>query len=242
MSRALSNTKIDELGDRIRAHEPTAEDLTLLDQWRLTFAPSLREITERLHAKVLAFFTVRAAKSTDSIVAKLRRQPTLRLSQMQDIAGLRFVVPRWYHQEERIELLSAVLDVQHVDDRRNRPDHGYRAVHLIARSLNRPVEVQVRTELQHKWAEVCERTADLLGPSVKYGGGPDSVRDALLVWSTACHELDLENSRVALARAALPKGERPQFRDPGLVAAEQVYDTQVATLLDAVKTFSSRAQ
>jgi len=37
-----------------------------------------------------------------------------------------------------------------------------------------PVEVQGRTELQHRWAQVYERLADWLGGrSIRYGGAPE---------------------------------------------------------------------
>jgi ppGpp synthetase/RelA/SpoT-type nucleotidyltranferase len=36
-----------------------------------------------------------------------------------------------------------------VIDRREKPSHGYRAVHVIVECGGRMVEIQVRTELQH---------------------------------------------------------------------------------------------
>jgi ppGpp synthetase/RelA/SpoT-type nucleotidyltranferase len=41
------------------------------------------------------------------------------------------------------------------------------------------VEIQVRTALQHRWAEVSEKLADSHGIEVKYGGGPEGIRDWL---------------------------------------------------------------
>jgi len=38
-----------------------------------------------------------------------------------------------------------------LDDRRAKPSHGYRAVHLITKVAAKPVEIQVRTELQDGW-------------------------------------------------------------------------------------------
>jgi len=64
-------------------------------------------------------------------------------------------------------------------DRRDIPSHGYRAVHIIAVISGKPVEVQVRTSLQHLWAEVSEKSSDVLDPTIKYGGGTDSWRSIL---------------------------------------------------------------
>ena len=50
--------------------------------------------------------TGRPAKSTTSIIEKLRRE-TIRLTQIQDIAGCRLVVPDLKSQEHVIETLRA---------------------------------------------------------------------------------------------------------------------------------------
>lgn len=57
-------------------------------------------------------------------------------------------------------------------DRREDPSHGYRAVHVIAEISGKPVEIQVRTSLQHLWAELSEKLSDHRDPAIKYGGGP----------------------------------------------------------------------
>lgn len=66
-----------------------------------------------------------------------------------------------------------------VIDRRNNPSYGYRAVHVIAEISGKPVEIQVRTSLQHLWAEVSEKSSDVLDPTIKYGGGSESWRNFL---------------------------------------------------------------
>lgn len=56
-------------------------------------------------------------------------------------------------------------------DRRISPSHGYRAVHVVVRREGRIVEIQVRTVLQHQWAEVTEKLSDEIDPGLKYGTG-----------------------------------------------------------------------
>ena len=58
-------------------------------------------------------------------------------------------------------------------DRRNKPSHGYRAVHVIVEVSGKPIEIQVRSSLQHLWAELSEKCSDVLDSAIKYGGGPD---------------------------------------------------------------------
>jgi ppGpp synthetase/RelA/SpoT-type nucleotidyltranferase len=46
-----------------------------------------------------------------------------------------------------------------------------------------PVEIQLRTELQHTWAELSEKLADAVGIDTKYGGGPSAIRERLDLYS-----------------------------------------------------------
>src|ERR1035437_1163164 len=64
-------------------------------------------------------------------------------------------------------------------DRRKQPSYGYRAVHIIATVQSKPVEIQVRTELQHLWAQLSERLSDARGSAIKYGGGDPDIRQRL---------------------------------------------------------------
>lgn len=109
-----------------------------------------------------------------SIVAKLQRE-SIRLSQIQDIAGCRVVVDDVIKQDEFVRVLGGCFPGAAVIDRRNRPDPGYRAVHLIVKSTGKAVEIQIRSKLQHLWAELSERFSDIFGANIKYGKGNDRV-------------------------------------------------------------------
>src|SRR5437868_11476708 len=52
-------------------------------------------------------------------------------------------------------------------------------LHIIAEIFGKPIEIQVRTSLQHLWAEVSEKSSDVLDPTIKYGGGSKSWRNFL---------------------------------------------------------------
>jgi UDP-N-acetylglucosamine enolpyruvyl transferase len=59
-----------------------------------------------------------------------------------------------------------------------------------------PVEIQIRTSLQHRWAEISEKLSDLANPEIKYGGGDAVVVEELLLMSasiarTEAHELSM---------------------------------------------------
>jgi putative GTP pyrophosphokinase len=175
----FSKTQIDKLGDRLRADASADEDLRALDEYRRAFVAVHDEALRRLHeGGITGNFSGRAAKTTASIIQKLRRRQTrhVRLSQVQDICGLRIVVATVDEQNRLLQQLVNIFPGSSVDDRRGNPSHGYRAVHVIAPLSGLHAEIQIRTSLQHMWAQFCEHLADKLGVEVKYGGHPAAQR------------------------------------------------------------------
>ena len=138
----------------MRAGSFTEDDLRMLDEYRRSFAPAFKLVFEALQQLSLAP-TGRPEKSRTSLSGKLLRE-SARLSQVQDIAGCRVVVRSVVQQDDVIARLSSAFERLFVVDRRVQPSHGYRAVHAMVSVQGRTIEVQVRTELQHQWAEVSE--------------------------------------------------------------------------------------
>lgn len=164
-----TKNQIDKLGNELKAHQLTAEKLTRLNEYRVSFLPAYEHTVARL--KSLNYeVTGRPAKSTGALIDKLERQH-VRLSQVQDIAGCRVVVDDIYLQQLALAAMQVYLDDVVIYDRRVIPSHGYRAIHVVASHRSRKVEVQLRTELQHLWAEISEKMSDIVDPRLKYGGG-----------------------------------------------------------------------
>ena len=174
---AVSKTQIDRLGDRLKVGSHTESDLRLLDDYRRSFGEAYELVVRTIRQRG-EFPTGRLAKSTVSIVEKLRREK-IRLSQMQDIAGCRVVVMNVLERDQFVSTLKADFPEANVIDRRDNPSHGYRAVHIIAEVSGKPIEIQVRSSLQHLWAELSEKSSDVLDPTIKYGGGTDEWRNHL---------------------------------------------------------------
>jgi ppGpp synthetase/RelA/SpoT-type nucleotidyltranferase len=174
---AFSKTQIDRLGDRLKGGTHTESALRLLDDYRRSFGEAYEAVVGTIR-QCGESPTGRPAKSTFSIVEKLRRE-SMRLSQMQDIAGCRVVVGDIVEQKQFVASLRTVFHGASVIDRRDKPSYGYRAVHIITEISGKPVEIQVRTALQHLWAELSEKSSDVLDPAIKYGGGPDWWRSFL---------------------------------------------------------------
>lgn len=187
MAELLSKTQIDHLGNRLRKDDISDDDLRLLDLYRRDFFEAYEIVVGTIREKLSLEPTGRPAKSTTSISDKLRRE-SIRLSQVQDIAGCRIIVADIAAQEATVELLKGLFENTAVVDRRKQPSHGYRAVHVIVNCLGKAIEIQIRTQLQHLWAELSEKFSDLVDPAIKYGGGDERIRMILMKSSTFVDE------------------------------------------------------
>src|SRR5439155_5107176 len=124
----------------------------LLQELRADYDHSL-QLAERVLRERLGLRATSRLKTVQTIVEKLVREKT-RLSVMQDIAGLRIVDDLTLPEQDALAgRIAAAFGGAHVDDRRAKPSHGYRAVHVIAEIDGCPVEIQVRTRLQDLWAQ-----------------------------------------------------------------------------------------
>jgi ppGpp synthetase/RelA/SpoT-type nucleotidyltranferase len=203
---STSKTQTDQLGDRLRKGEVSDEDVGLLESYRSSFEEAYEEVVACIQNATQLEPTGRRAKSTSSIIEKLRRE-TIRLSQMQDIAGCRLVVRDVLVQDKVVDQISRKLAKAVVIDRRKQPSYGYRAVHIIATARNRPIEIQVRTELQHLWAQLSEKLSDARGSAIKYGGGDPETRRLLSTLSRTVEDvedLELDPDTIEVARVMKP--------------------------------------
>ncbi len=167
--KVTSKFQIDRLGDRLKGDQATNEDLRLLDEFRRSFSSAYETVIAIITGQGLQP-TGRPAKSTSSISEKLKRE-SIRLTQIQDIAGCRVVVSDSVEQEKVVSDLVRAFPKGKVIDRRTSPSYGYRAVHIVVDVNGRRIEIQVRTGLQHLWAELSEKASDIIDPAIKYGGG-----------------------------------------------------------------------
>lgn len=181
----MSKSQVRKLGSRLRAPGPTREDdLELLAEVLAAYDEALSTAISRLEGRWGLRPTERL-KNVGTIVEKLRREGT-NLASIQDIAGLRIVLGPAMGRRDQDRFRDLVGEtvgdqgsVPRVHDRRLSPSHGYRAVHVVVDVLGLPVEVQIRTGAQHRWAQFFEKLADLLGREIRYGDEPSTL-DALL--------------------------------------------------------------
>lgn len=217
---ALSRSAIDRAGERIRravrrGDEPSPDDLAILDAFRVAYLPHLLTLQDLLtglagvirerSATLLAdlpveeevFLSVASRpKTLEAIVAKLGRERT-RLTQMQDIAGGRIVVPLLRDQDAVVASLqdaftaqSELPIVRFTDTREAGDEQGYRAVHVVIAFGSDPVEIQIRTAVQQAWAQRVEDLDRRMGTDLKHGQGPADWREWLVAASEAGARID----------------------------------------------------
>jgi len=226
LSKQIVNP-VNQLGRRLReSSEPTQDDLRELSHVLEERAKTLEIVARQLREIGLSPTT--RIKNTGTIIEKLKRESTLKLSKIQDLAGARIV--RSMTLDEQDEIVSMIIGKwpsAKVKDRRVSPTYGYRAVHVIVEIDGYFVEIQVRTHYQHAWAQATESFGDLWGRAIRYGGDPEEpdrpVSDGVSItrreligkWKEMSNDFyklaELEND-VSRIRALLPKIEDTRER------------------------------
>jgi ppGpp synthetase/RelA/SpoT-type nucleotidyltranferase len=224
MAMPLSGNQLKNLTTRLREGKETPDDLHALADVRLYYKEVLdrahrdvEDLCDRLpHAQPMA----PRVKTIKTTLEKLARQPHLKsIAQIRDFAGLRVIVHGSRSDQDDVAHRIAALFPEaerppKFIDRRGDPRSGYRALHLEVRRDNIPIEIQVRTALQHRWAELFERAADKLGRGLRYGEPTQNVaagsRGASLV-------IGLERTSECIDRFELAS-----YKDPAGIAEELV--------------------
>lgn len=184
MAPSLSRSAIDALGKRLaRAEIASPVDLQQLFAHQRECVEALDQTLKAIAETVqldpprgVPIHVTHRVKTVETLIDKLRRGTAL--SRMQDLVGIRVVGDFGLSgQDELVARLGRRFSGARVDDRRVRTSHGYRAVHVVPMIDGFSVEIQVRTGLQHAWANATEQLADQWGRAIRYGGNPTGASD-----------------------------------------------------------------
>ncbi len=189
----VSNRKIDQIGEILKEDgELNKAEHSVLLEWRNSFSSSLDYYHSKL--KTMAgsdeMLTLsRRLKRIESIQIKLKRFRTMRLSTLQDIAGVRLVVrdeKSLLKMFSQLRGLSTRHQLRRLDDYHNNPkEDGYRGIHFIYEKEDMGmVEIQLRTELQHVWATAVETYGTLQNTSFKTGEGHADWKEFFILLSS----------------------------------------------------------
>lgn len=167
--------------------------LQVVLNWRSSHGLPLNvfQATLRLRAKRVErdVIVAQRLKRFSSIMNKLTREPTMKLSQMQDLGGCRAILPdiaavdRLYGLYRGGEPLPQTeIGLKCYDYIRKPKDDGYRGIHIVGRYHPRTngrepwngqrVEIQLRSRLQHAFATTVETVTTFTQEPLKFGAGP----------------------------------------------------------------------
>lgn len=178
-----SREQINKLGKRLALNDPVSdEDFRALEELTACHLTALELARPRVnglaaHLGTAPLHIAHRPKTTQTIIEKLRREHGMALARVQDLAGIRIVGALRFDEqdllgEEILRRFPADPREARIVNRRANPSHGYRAIHVIVSLGGITIEVQVRTLLQHIWADLMERLADRLGRQIRYGEPP----------------------------------------------------------------------
>ncbi len=211
--KGFSKSKLDFAGNLLISETSLEKEkekaLEILDNWRAIhrypmhiFKKRLKRVSEKMDKEALS---VQRLKRLPSILKKLQRKylgkdPTMKLSQMQDVAGCRVVLSNVTLARELYKEGYVKGDIKH--KKVNEKDYitypkedGYRSIHLIYRYKSDKegkkdyngllVEVQIRSKLQHLWATAIETVDFFTRQAIKSNEGQKDWMDFFRLVSSA---------------------------------------------------------
>lgn len=166
----------------------------VINEWRVAHEYPMHTINMTLRRKAKSISSeaiiARRLKRLPTIIDKIgRREVSMSLSRMQDVGGVRAILPEVAQVRELQRLYIDKGRFSHIV--RSHHDHitspkksGYRGIHIVfefnntqGRSSNSRdydglnIEIQLRTQLQHEWATAVETVGTILRQDLKSGHG-----------------------------------------------------------------------
>lgn len=198
MEKPLSNGEIRRLGRAMKLGPLVNSEQEALRELRKFWNYQISELELSIRSYLSGIeheFSFRT-KNMNTILQKLDRT-TIHLDDMRDVVGFRVIIDGDLNfQELIVNLLESHLagNKPRRIDRLRKPMFGYRSIHLEIQFQGGPVEIQIRTSLQHQWAMLSERAVGILGPQIKYEESDEfsDIRSGLSELSVMI--MDFENS------------------------------------------------
>jgi ppGpp synthetase/RelA/SpoT-type nucleotidyltranferase len=212
----LSKSLIDTAGKTLSKDTETDVDkyilyTEVLDEYRMNHLEPLSKTTIEIQQWLAQFgkdyFIAQRLKRKPQILRKLKRF-SVRLSQLQDIGGTRIIVDQDNDVDALVNFLknkfqdSKDIKVIKLTDYRGegREDSGYRAFHVILERDGAKMELQIRSKIQHYWAETIERTSIVYGHHLKELEGDEIIIHYFKILSDLFYEIEAGRKPAAALR------------------------------------------
>ncbi|WP_300882793.1 RelA/SpoT domain-containing protein [uncultured Desulfovibrio sp.] len=216
----VSKSKVDKSGYILSESIKVDEYIYLefeeyFDEYRKEHLPVLTsttlEIQDWLSTFSKGYYIAQRLKRKPQIIRKLKRL-SVRLTQLQDIGGLRIIVDTNKDVNELLSFLKNKVDQsEHIqihritDYREHGRDTGYRALHVILSVDRYKLELQIRSKIQHYWAESIERTSIVYGYYLKESEGSNIVLDYFQNLAKIFNEIEAGRKPAPAHKIALDK-------------------------------------
>lgn len=210
--------QINNAGDILSSETGTQEEkdnaIKILDNWRACHAYPMHIFQMRLSYVASNIdkdaLTAQRLKRVPSILFKLRRryygrEPSMKLSQMQDIGGCRAILSSADLAKKVFNNNYLKSDLKH--KLMNKKDYisepkpdGYRSLHLVYAYKSDKIgkqefnglliEIQIRSKLQHFWATAVETVGFMTRQSIKCSEGDKNWTDFFKLVSSAFAKME----------------------------------------------------
>lgn len=204
----MNKTQINKLGRVIKVKLRNEEELSFdeienLQEYRISFKEDLSEVfklitnlsTTGRKDSIVSY----RIKRIESILSKIRREPTMALGNMGDIAGCRIIL---YSKKELLNLVEVIkekFEITSINDYLASPkEDGYNGFHIYVKSpLNdyKKIEIQLRLITTHKWASLVEIIDILYNLKLKEGERNDDLLEFLYLLSLDKKEISIDQKK-----------------------------------------------
>lgn len=203
----ISNSRLNKLGDKLRDGIISDDELIEIDGWRASHLYPMNTFRAMLHKRVRRVQKAGVAqrlKRMPTVRDKLIRMPETELSRLQDIGGLRVILPNIsevYKLNEYLHSSAQKHTLKKTRDYIKEPKaDGYRGIHVVFKYHGTTItaqeydglliEIQLRTSLQHSWATAVEIASLITGEKYKSGFGNEKWLDFFRIASKAIELLE----------------------------------------------------
>jgi ppGpp synthetase/RelA/SpoT-type nucleotidyltranferase len=173
---------------KIKSGKTSSDDINkaieLVNAWRVSHSYPLKTLNVNLRRKVKGYkgaVVAQRLKRMPTILDKLVREPTMQLTTMQDLGGVRAIVADIKTVNKITEKYKSGTSHELIDEKDYiaypRGTDGYRSHHLVFKYKSNVdaaqqynglrIEMQIRTKLQHNWATAVETMGAILGQQLK---------------------------------------------------------------------------
>lgn len=193
-----SKKRVTRAGDAVRTGTASAEDLSVIEQWRAAHRAVLNTFQAILRGRLRGKNVIIAQrhKRKNTIFDKLQRLPGMQLARMDDVAGCRLI----FRNLKELHRFRADFHAARFNHKmRNDPGKydyiahpkgtGYRGIHDIYEYDVRSdsgkalkglyIEIQYRTLVQHAWATAVEVVGFITESQPKFEKGDDRYHKAM---------------------------------------------------------------